>query len=66
MATEVGPGEGRLNLAVWPFYVVGGTGGEKIADALDWVTPFETETGCKVNAKVYGGSSDGVALMKTG
>ncbi|HEX6867309.1 MAG TPA: ABC transporter substrate-binding protein, partial [Candidatus Limnocylindrales bacterium] len=62
----LGPGEGQLNLAVWPYYVVGGTGGEQVAGAPDWVTPFEQQTGCKVNAKVYGGSSDGVALMKTG
>jgi len=62
----LGPGEGQLNLAVWPYYVVGGTGGEQVAGAPDWVTPFEQKTGCKVNAKVYGGSSDGVALMKTG
>jgi putative spermidine/putrescine transport system substrate-binding protein len=62
----IGPGEGQLNLAVWPYYVVGGTGGEQISGAPDWVTPFEQKTGCKVNAKVYGGSSDGVALMKTG
>ncbi len=66
LPTEVGAGEGQLNLAVWPYYVVGGSGGEQIAGAPDWVTPFEQETGCKVNAKVYGGSSDGVALMKTG
>ena len=42
------------------------TGGEQIAGAPDWVTPFEKQTGCKVNAKIYGGSSDEVALMKTG
>jgi putative spermidine/putrescine transport system substrate-binding protein len=65
MATEVGEGEGRLDLAVWPYYVVGGTGGEQGLGA-DWVTPFEEQTGCKVYAKVYGGSSDAVALMKTG
>jgi putative spermidine/putrescine transport system substrate-binding protein len=66
LPAEVGPGEGRLDLATWPYYVVGGTGGEKIPDAPDWVAPFEEQTGCKVNAKVYGGSSDAVALMKTG
>jgi putative spermidine/putrescine transport system substrate-binding protein len=64
--SAVGEGEGQLNLAVWPYYVVGGTGGEQIQGAPDWVTPFEQQTGCKVNAKVYGGSSEGVALMKTG
>ncbi len=62
----VGPGEGQLDLAAWAFYVIGGTGGEQIAGAPDWVTPFEKKTGCKVNVKVYGGSSDAVALMKTG
>lgn len=65
LPTEVGAGEGRLDLAVWPYYVVGGTGGEQGLGA-DWVTPFEEQTGCKVYAKVYGGSSDGVALMQTG
>ena len=62
----LGPGEGQLNLATWPYYVVGGAGGEQISGAPDWVTPFEQKTGCKVKAKVYGGSSDAVALMKTG
>jgi putative spermidine/putrescine transport system substrate-binding protein len=62
----LGPGEGRLDLAAWGYYVVGGTGGEKVAGAPDWVTPFEQQTGCKVYVKVYGGSSDAVALMKTG
>ncbi len=65
LPTEVGEGEGRLDLAVWPYYVVGGTGGEQGLGA-DWVTPFEEQTGCKVYAKVYGGSSDAVALMQTG
>ena len=60
------PVKGSSNLAVWPYYVVGGTGGEQISGAPDWVTPFEQKTGCKVKAKVYGGSSDAVALMKTG
>ncbi len=64
--SALGPGEGQLDLAAWAFYVVGGTGGEKIAGAPDWVTPFEQKTGCKVSVKVYGGSSDAVALMKTG
>jgi len=65
LPTAVGPGEGRLDLATWPYYVVGGTGGEQGLGA-DWVTAFEDKTGCKTYAKVYGGSSDGVALMKTG
>ncbi len=48
---SVGPGEGALNLVAWTGYVVGGTGGEQV-QGYDWVTPFETATGCKVNVKV--------------
>ncbi len=29
-----------------------GSGGEQLKDAPDWVTPFETATGCKVTVKV--------------
>ena len=32
----------------------------------DWVTPFETATGCKVNVKVGVDSANMVQLMKTG
>jgi putative spermidine/putrescine transport system substrate-binding protein len=63
---SLGAGEGALNLVAWTNYVVGGTGGEKVEGAGDWVTPFETETGCKVTVKVGGGSSEMVELMKTG
>lgn len=63
---SLGAGEGKLNLVAWSSYVVGGSGGEKIDGAPDWVTPFETETGCKVTVKVGGGSSEMVELMKTG
>src|SRR5215207_528215 len=63
--TAVGDGEGALNLVAWSGYVVGGTGGEQV-EGYDWVTPFETETGCKVNVKVGVDSSNMVQLMKTG
>jgi putative spermidine/putrescine transport system substrate-binding protein len=63
---SLGAGEGALNLVAWTNYVVGGTGGETVEGAPDWVTPFETATGCKVTVKVSGGSSDMVELMKTG
>ena len=55
MATEIGEPEGQVNLINWAGYV------EK-----DWVTPFETETGCKVNSKVGATSDEMVTLMKTG
>ena len=54
-----------LNLVAWPGYVVGGTGGEQVT-GYDWVTPFETATGCKVNVKVGVDSANMVQLMKTG
>ena len=64
-AVAVGAGEGALNLVAWTGYVVGGTGGEQV-QGYDWVTPFETETGCKVTVKVGLDSGNMVQLMKTG
>ena len=52
---SIGAGEGALNLVAWAGYV------EK-----DWVTPFETESGCKVNATLGNTSDEMVTLMKTG
>ena len=62
---SVGAGEGALNLIAWTGYVVGGTGGEQV-QGYDWVTPFETATGCKVTVKVGLDSGNMVQLMKTG
>jgi putative spermidine/putrescine transport system substrate-binding protein len=47
--------EGEVNLIAWSGYV------EK-----DWVTPFEEQTGCKVNTKLGGSSDEMVTLMGTG
>src|ERR1700750_2858753 len=58
---KLGKGEGELNLISWAGYVEAG-GGEN----PDWVTPFEKETGCKVNNKVAGTSDEMVKLMETG
>jgi putative spermidine/putrescine transport system substrate-binding protein len=64
---SVGATEGALNLVAWTAYVIGGSGGEPVPkDGYDWVTPFETTTGCKVKVKVGGSSSEMVQLMKTG
>ena len=65
LPTSVGAGEGTLNLVAWAGYVVGGTGGEQV-QGYDWVTPFETATGCKVTVKVGLDSANMVQLMKTG
>jgi putative spermidine/putrescine transport system substrate-binding protein len=62
---SLGPTEGALNLVAWAGYVVGGTGGEQV-QGVDWVTPFETATGCKVTVKVGLDSANMVQLMKTG
>jgi putative spermidine/putrescine transport system substrate-binding protein len=58
----VGNGEGKLNLIVWAGYAEDGTDDPKV----DWVHPFEQQTGCKVNAKIAGTSDEMVTLMKTG
>jgi putative spermidine/putrescine transport system substrate-binding protein len=47
--------EGQVDLVNWAGYV------EK-----DWVTPFEQQSGCKVNSKVGASSDEMVTLMKTG
>ena len=60
--TEVGEGEGEVNLIAWAGYVEDGTDYE----GVDWVTDFEKATGCKVNFK-YGATSDEmVQLMRSG
>ena len=61
-ATSVGTGEGQLNLIAWAGYAEDGTNDPKV----DWVTPFEQSTGCKVNVKVGNTSDEMVTLMKTG
>jgi putative spermidine/putrescine transport system substrate-binding protein len=62
LPTKVGAGEGQLNLIAWPGYVESGQN----SPTSDWVTPFEQQTGCKVNVK-YGNTSDEmVNLMRQG
>src|SRR3954471_17975122 len=53
--TSVGKGEGSLNVIAWQGYT-----------EPQWVKPFEQQTGCKVNAKYAGTSSDMVSLMANG
>jgi putative spermidine/putrescine transport system substrate-binding protein len=60
--SEVGPGEGELNLINWAGYVEDGSTDPKV----DWVTDFEQQTGCQVNSKVGGTSDEMVELMRTG
>jgi hypothetical protein len=42
--TELGAGEGRVDIVAWPGYI---ERGETMAE-FDWVTSFEEATGCMV------------------
>jgi putative spermidine/putrescine transport system substrate-binding protein len=59
---ELGEPEGAVNIVAWAGYVEDGSTDPEV----DWVTPFEEETGCDVNVKVAPTSDDMVNLMKTG
>jgi putative spermidine/putrescine transport system substrate-binding protein len=60
--TEVGPGEGQLDIVAWAGYIERG----ETDPAYDWVTQFEKDTGCKVNVKTAGTSDEMVTLMNQG
>jgi putative spermidine/putrescine transport system substrate-binding protein len=62
MQQSLGPGEGQVNLIVWAGYAEDGSDDKTV----DWVHPFERQTGCQVNAKVAGTSDEMVSLMETG
>ncbi|KUL29889.1 spermidine/putrescine ABC transporter substrate-binding protein [Actinoplanes awajinensis subsp. mycoplanecinus] len=58
----LGAGEGSVTIVSWAGYVEDGTTDKTV----DWVTPFEKDTGCQVNNKVAATSDEMVTLMKTG
>jgi putative spermidine/putrescine transport system substrate-binding protein len=60
--SAIGNGEGELNLIAWAGYAENGSNDKTV----DWVTPFEKESGCKVNVKVGNTSDEMVQLMRTG
>jgi putative spermidine/putrescine transport system substrate-binding protein len=62
MATALGKGEGAVDIIVWAGYAEDGSNDKTV----DWVHPFEQQTGCKVNAKVGNTSDEMVQLMKSG
>lgn len=62
LPTEIGEGEGELNLVIWAGYAERG----EVDPNFDWVTPFEEATGCKVNATAMTDSNNGVSLMQSG
>jgi len=58
-ARTLGPGEGALNLVVWPGLAERGGSAEHV----DWVTPFEERTSCKVSLKQVSTVQEMVDLM---
>src|ERR1700730_3918083 len=52
---SVGKTEGHLNLIAWEGYA-----------QPEWVNPFQQATGCQVNVKYAGSSSEMVSLMANG
>ncbi|HLN76771.1 MAG TPA: ABC transporter substrate-binding protein [Nocardioidaceae bacterium] len=62
MQKSLGEGEGQVNILAWPGYAEDGSTDPKV----DWVSPFEKDTGCQANVKYFGTSDEAVTLMKTG
>jgi len=62
MLDKLGKNEGTLTLLGWPGYAEDGSNDP----AVDWVTPFEKQTGCQVTFKSYGTSDEALSLFKTG
>jgi putative spermidine/putrescine transport system substrate-binding protein len=60
--TELGEGEGSVNIVAWAGYTEDGS----TDPAVDWVTPFEEKTGCSVNVKLGNTSDEMVTLMQSG
>ena len=54
--------EGQVDIVAWPGYIERGETDKN----YDWVTPFEQDTGCKVNIKTAGTSDEMVTLMTQG
>jgi putative spermidine/putrescine transport system substrate-binding protein len=59
---KLGNGEGVVDIVAWPGYIERGATDKN----FDWVTAFETKTGCKVRVKTAGTSDEMVALMNEG
>ncbi|MEP6470344.1 MAG: ABC transporter substrate-binding protein [Chloroflexota bacterium] len=59
---SVGVGEGALTVLGWPGYAEDGSTDETV----DWVTPFEDETGCEVTVTTFGTSDEAYRLFTGG
>jgi putative spermidine/putrescine transport system substrate-binding protein len=58
----VGDGEGEVAIVAWAGYIERGETDKN----FDWVTGFESDTGCKVTVKTAATSDEMVALMNEG
>jgi putative spermidine/putrescine transport system substrate-binding protein len=61
LPTAVGDGEGSLTVLAWPGYAENGSND----DTVDWVTPLDDATGCKVTVQVFGTSDEAFSLFST-
>ena len=60
--TELGSTQGQtINVLAWPGYVENGSTDK----AVDWVTDFQTQSGCTVNAQIFGTSDEAYTLFTT-
>ncbi len=59
---EIGEGEGAISILAWPYYAENGSKDP----ALDWVSAFEDETGCKATIKEFGTSDEAFTLFGSG
>jgi putative spermidine/putrescine transport system substrate-binding protein len=59
VARTIGQGEGALTLVAWPGYSENGSSDPRV----DWVTPFEERTKCKVSVKNAATAQEMVDLM---
>lgn len=60
--TELGDGEGAVDIVAWAGYVEDGSNNPDV----DWVSSFEEETGCEVNVTLGNTSDEMFTLMQTG
>ncbi len=59
---KIGKSEGVVDILAWPSYLERGETDKN----YDWVTDFETKTGCKVNVRTATTSEEMLALMSEG
>ncbi len=62
LPAELGSTQGQtINVLAWPGYVENGSTDKTV----DWVTDFQTKTGCTVKAQIFGTSDEAYTLYST-